>query len=831
MSAPSVAAITPDAVPAAPKSLRVLWLHTQPEHYHNLMMDDLNRSSPDIEYIAAFAYSGASIYTKIPLPQVARTIILQPHPGLQDHPPGTWERYHADWHAQLDSIDFHVAFIAGYAGRTQRQLLAWCHDRGIPTVLWSDSNIRSQHGDTLRRSLYRHTKRQFLQTIIESADYLATANSRGVAYWRYYGARRDKIIRCPYYADYGRVETAKKSTRAQAFMDCGLDPARKLILTAARLAPAKSLDLAIQAFHKNGLAKQGWVYAIAGVGPLEAELKALAGPLLNQSIFFLGFRQPAQILPLMHHAELFLLPSNYEPHGIVIQEAAASGTPVIASDAVGAAHDLIEPGHNGWFFQNGSLESLQRVLETATSARVNLDAMRGNARQSFKHYFRDYSPLKIIEELSHKLLRRSGLIDPDTGGPRVDLLNKTKVRSLRIAICQPLIPHYRVPVFDLLGRQPGIRLVVLAGHSQGSLQAVNSSKYFQADLAPVDPLPLLLKNFVIQSAQWEVLKHGRFNLVIIPWDIHYLSSFIALGLARRIGLPVVLWGHGYSKNRRHLPLNIIRNWVGKRASGVILYTRTVADRLIRTAGFDPAKVFVASNALDQCSIQAARREWLDHPEALAAFQQQHGVNTQRTIIFVSRLERENRVDLLLEALAILRQSGRDTNVVLIGKGPEEPRLRTLAQQLGLQDHVIFTGAIYTDRDIAPWMLSAGVFCYPVNVGLSILHAYGFGVPMVTSDDLSRQNPEIEALIDGVNGKLYRFGNVQDMTRCCREILDDPALRQRLSAAALQQVTEHYTLPNMVQGFLDAAILVDGVQRKVCLDFDPRKSNESVVGAP
>ena len=64
----------------------------------------------------------------------------------------------------------------------------------------------------------------------------------------------------------------------------------------------------------------------------------------------------------MAHADVFVLPSVYEPHGIVVHEAMAAGTPVIASDVCGAAYDLVDAGVNGEIFRSGDAEDLRAKL-------------------------------------------------------------------------------------------------------------------------------------------------------------------------------------------------------------------------------------------------------------------------------------------------------------------------------------------------------------------------------------------------------------------------------------------------------------------------------------
>src|SRR4051794_37480938 len=87
---------------------RVLWLHTQPEHYHNCMMDDLARgtgytvdgmsgeNSEEFEWIAGFGHQGPGWYKERAQPEVARTVFLRVIPGKEGRPPTFREKYHVD---------------------------------------------------------------------------------------------------------------------------------------------------------------------------------------------------------------------------------------------------------------------------------------------------------------------------------------------------------------------------------------------------------------------------------------------------------------------------------------------------------------------------------------------------------------------------------------------------------------------------------------------------------------------------------------------------------------------------------------------------------------
>jgi glycosyltransferase involved in cell wall biosynthesis len=294
--------------------------------------------------------------------------------------------------------------VSGYGSRTHREVIRDAHRRGIPVAMWSDSNLRSQRGRGLARRASRAVKRRFLARIIRETDLLLTTNSRGIAYWRYYGAPRGKTVLCPYYSDYARIDAARCLPRQQVAQQHGLAADDRILFTAARLVEAKGLDLAIKAFLAGNFQERGWRYLIAGTGPLEGQLKRLAGSACGKSIHILGFQQPRDNLALMAHADLFLLPSRYEPHGIVIAEAMAAGTPVLASDVCGAAMDLVHPGISGELFRSGSDSDLGLKLERLTSDARRLAAMRAGARGVFEKWFACTNPIKVVEREIGRLL-------------------------------------------------------------------------------------------------------------------------------------------------------------------------------------------------------------------------------------------------------------------------------------------------------------------------------------------------------------------------------------------------------------------------------------------
>ena len=106
-------------------------------------------------------------------------------------------------------------------------------------------------------------------------------------------------------------------------------------------------------------------------------------------------------------------------------------------------------------------------------------------------------------------------------------------------------------------------------------------------------------------------------------------------------------------------------------------------------------------------LGAARRD--AEGDIVAQFRRTHGIHGRELAVFLSRIEPDKGVDLLLRAFARLRTARPHAKLAVIGKGSHKEPMERLALELGLGDSVIFTGAIYDDDALAPWMLSAGAF--------------------------------------------------------------------------------------------------------------------------
>ncbi len=369
-------------------------------------------------------------------------------------------------------------------------------------------------------------------------------------------------------------------------------------------------------------------------------------------------------------------------------------------------------------------------------------------------------------------------------------------QSIRVAVQQPALPHYRLPVFRYLASRPNIDLTLYHGARLGAPPNVDAHD-FKAVLVDIYERNIGSHTMMWHSPQWQCATRRQCDVLHLSWDIHYTSLIPALLRAKVNGVGTVLWGHGFSKSEASWRSSLRRK-VANLADALLFYNHTAANRYIEQ-GYNPDQVFVALNSLDQQPVQDARNHWLNQPEKLEAFRNKHQLKQDAVIIYVSRLEQANRVDLLIKAAAKMRPTIPDLKVIVVGKGTVEDELKELARSLGVEANILFLGAIYGEMDLAPWFLCSDVFCYPANIGLSLLHAFGYGLPVVTSDNIAAHGPEIEALEDGINGKLYADANVEDLAVVLVNLFSDSTKRVQMIQAAHNTAMNKFTINGMVDG--------------------------------
>jgi glycosyltransferase involved in cell wall biosynthesis len=207
------------------------------------------------------------------------------------------------------------------------------------------------------------------------------------------GIADERISLTPYTVDNEWwMQRARQVDRESVRGSWGAAASDTVILFCAKLQPWKRpLDL-LRAFAKLSLADARLVFA--GDGPLRPQLEAEASALgVAARVRFLGFVNQSQLPAVYRSADLMVLPSEYEPFAVVVNEAMCCECPVIASDRVGAARDLIAPVCPKFIFPCGDVDALAERLKNAIADRARLLAV---GERGVEH-MRTWSPERNID--------------------------------------------------------------------------------------------------------------------------------------------------------------------------------------------------------------------------------------------------------------------------------------------------------------------------------------------------------------------------------------------------------------------------------------------------
>ena len=185
------------------------------------------------------------------------------------------------------------------------------------------------------------------------------------------------------------TRTSRDAVRAS----WGLSADSAVILFCAKLQPWKRpLDL-LEAFRK--LNRPDTTLVFAGDGPLRGTLEARAIEMgISAHVRFLGFVNQSRLPAVYVASDVMVLPSEFEPFGLVVNEAMCCGCPVIASDRVGATRDLVAPLRPDFVFPCGDVETLAGIIAEAFARPALLKEL---GRQSAAH-MQSWSPEHYIAE-------------------------------------------------------------------------------------------------------------------------------------------------------------------------------------------------------------------------------------------------------------------------------------------------------------------------------------------------------------------------------------------------------------------------------------------------
>ena len=268
---------------------------------------------------------------------------------------------------------FDVLWSHGYSTKTALTALFLARTRRIPTL------VRSENQRTgILRGRFGAAKDQAVRQVLKLPTAFLTVGTLNADYYREMGVSDERMFSVPYAIDNDRFQQqalAASLRREELRAGLALRSGRPVILFASKFMRRKrAIDL-LRAYGKMapGMGDRRPYLLFIGDGEMRAELEAAVDD--RESVRILGFKNQTELPRYFDLCDVFVLPSDAEQWGLVVNEVMCASKAVIVTDEVGSHADLVRPGENGHVYPVGDIDALAGCLQDVLQSEERSAAM------------------------------------------------------------------------------------------------------------------------------------------------------------------------------------------------------------------------------------------------------------------------------------------------------------------------------------------------------------------------------------------------------------------------------------------------------------------------
>lgn len=285
---------------------------------------------------------------------------------------------------------------------------------------------------------------------------------------------------------------------------------------------------------------------------------------------------------------------------------------------------------------------------------------------------------------------------------------------------------------------------------------------------------------------WRELRADRFDALIVHGHTP-AANLVGIAAAKRAGIHVFMRGETHlGLARSKLKLALRRRLMGGlyRACDGVLAIGSANAAFYRAMGVPSHRIFLVPYTVDNERFMAESR--LANAERVELRSSLGVRDDQPIILYAAKFQPRKRPDDLLRAAAMLKRSGLEFHLVMVGSGEMESRLRDLTVELGLNN--VHLRGFVNQRALPRVYAACDVFVLPSENepwGLAINEAMCAGLPIVASAEIGCVPDLVK---DGLNGRTFAAGDVNGLAEALRSLLMDAGLRRRFGDASRAIIT-------------------------------------------
>ena len=395
------------------------------------------------------------------------------------------------------------------------------------------------------------------------------------------------------------------------------------------------------------------------------------------------------------------------------------------------------------------------------------------------------------------------------------VLNNTKKETMKVLFVNTTITHYNHPLFNKVADKGCELVMFIPQNSERTVRNESNDRHYRVISTPVkkawygkDYLPDILST--IQSEQPDIMLIGwpyMLQLFFYPKILRYLKVHSIKLILHEIPFCVPPFGQlGYFKEHpvynesmqlmskgiafyaNSWLLMHIRRYLYRRADASLNYCSRGLE-LWPSYGVAKEKIFVRYNSGDTEAFFDRKEEVMKAPALLPA--------CSKRILHIGRLVAWKRVDLLIEAYEKLYTRFPDSELTIVGDGPELENLKKQASLSVANDHIRFAGGVYDPFELGRYMKESSVYVLAGMGGLSINDAMCYELPVVCSVCDGTEKDLVE---DGKNGYFFKEGDAADLAAKIESILTDEQRRKKMGKESLRIIEEKININTVADNY-------------------------------
>ena len=550
--------------------------------------------------------------------------------------------------------------------------------------------------------------------VFQLSDLIFTYNDRVERFLIGRGVPQSKLATLTNGVDPDLFHLPSREEKVSLRSHFGLSQTKKIILFVGRFVPKKGFDKVFAARSKD--------YQIVFVGgdPLQKN---------TEEAVFLGKISQAEIAQAYRAADIFILPSESEGFPLAVQEAMASGLPIITTNDEGYASYHLDK-KMVVMIDHPTEHSVREAIASIIHDDARQQAMALYSKKYADEYFSWPAAITKLDRFYNGVLAKKIAIVSDAIYPFNKGGKETRLHDISTRLVKD---GYQVTIYCMQwwkgGKtlmRDGVRFYAISPYYL--LYAKQRRSISEAIFFSLHTLKMLFRDFDIID-----IDHMP-HLVLFPMRI-----VCWLKGKRMIVTWHEVWGMAYWQEYLGIAgviAYILEKWSAK-LPDVIISVSDHTTQDLRTILKTKRHIITIPNGLDINTIKSVPAS-----------------DRASDIIFAGRLLSHKNVDVLLRAVALLQKKIPHISLSIVGDGPEQENLERLTAQLGMQKNISFFGFLEDHREVYALMRASRVFVLPSTregFGIAVIEANACGLPVITIDD--EHNAAKELIIKSENGTL------------------------------------------------------------------------------